>query len=468
MLRATFTALLLGVTLGACAQEYPDQRPAPENRLFVSDAVEAKIAQIAPQLKNPKLRWMFTNCFPNTLDTTVHYDESTGLTFVYTGDIHAMWLRDSGAQVWPYVHLCSGDEHLRKMVGGVIRQQFTLINIDPYANAFNQGPTGEFGDPDDTGLPQDPNVWERKWEIDSHCYPVRLAYHYWKVTGDTSIFDDLWIKTVETILETFVTQQRKDGNGPYYFLRVTDRQLDTKARGGLGHPVKPVGLIASSFRPSDDATQFEFLVPSNFFAASILEKAAEILSEVNGNTALAARCTALAKGVKDALKKYAVIHHPEFGDIYAYEVDGFGNAYCMDDANVPSLLSLTYLIPEMAADPIAVNTRRFVWSESNPYFWRGKAGEGIGGPHTGKEVIWPMSIMMKALTATDDTEIKTCMEQLLRTDAGTGFIHESFNKDNASEFTRPWFAWTNTLFGELVLKLAEGGKLDLLNSITVK
>lgn len=468
MLRATFTALLLGVTLGACAQEYPDQRPAPGNRLFVSDAVEAKIGQIAPQLQNPKLRWMFTNCFPNTLDTTVHYDESTGLTFVYTGDIHAMWLRDSGAQVWPYVDLCSGDEHLRKMVAGVIRQQFTLINIDPYANAFNQGPTGEFGDPDDTGLPQDPNVWERKWEIDSHCYPVRLAYHYWKVTGDTSIFDDLWIKTVETILETFVTQQRKDGNGPYYFLRVTDRQLDTKARGGLGHPVKPVGLIASSFRPSDDATQFEFLVPSNFFAASILEKAAEILSEVNGNTALAARCTALAKEVKNALKKYAVIHHPEFGDIYAYEVDGFGNAYCMDDANVPSLLSLTYLIPEMAADPIAVNTRRFVWSESNPYFWRGKAGEGIGGPHTGKEVIWPMSIMMKALTATDDTEIKTCMEQLLRTDAGTGFIHESFNKDNASEFTRPWFAWTNTLFGELVLKLAEGGKLDLLNSITVK
>ena len=468
MLRATFTALLLGVTLGACAQKYPDQRPAPENRLFVSDAVEAKIAQIAPQLKNPKLRWMFTNCFPNTLDTTVHYDESTGLTFVYTGDIHAMWLRDSGAQVWPYVDLCSGDEHLRKMVAGVIRQQFTLINIDPYANAFNQGPTGEFGDPDDTGLPQDPNVWERKWEIDSHCYPVRLAYHYWKVTGDTSIFDDLWIKTVETILETFVTQQRKDGDGPYYFLRVTDRQLDTKARGGLGHPVKPVGLIASSFRPSDDATQFEFLVPSNFFAASILEKAAEIISEVNGNTALAARCMALAKEVKDALKKYAVIHHPEFGDIYAYEVDGFGNAYCMDDANVPSLLSLTYLVPEMADDPIALNTRRFVWSESNPYFWHGKAGEGIGGPHTGKEVIWPMSIMMKALTATEDSEIKACMEQLLRTDAGTGFIHESFNKDNASEFTRPWFAWTNTLFGELVLKLAEGGKLELLNSITVK
>ena len=468
MLRITATALALCVGLSACAQKYPDQRPAPEKRLFVSEAVEAKIAEVAPQLTNPKLRWMFMNCFPNTLDTTVHYDEATGLTFVYTGDIHAMWLRDSGAQVWPYVDLSRGDEHLRKMVAGVIREQFTLINIDPYANAFNQGPTGDHGDDDDTGTPQDPNVFERKWEIDSHCYPVRLAHHYWKVTGDTSIFDDLWLKTVETILETFTTQQRKDGEGPYYFLRVTDRQLDTKARVGLGHPVKPVGLIASSFRPSDDATQFEFLVPSNFFAVSILRKAAEILSEVNDNAALAGRCTALANEVESALKQYAVVHHPEFGDIYAFEVDGFGNAYCMDDANVPSLLALTYLEPEMASDPIAQNTRRFVWSESNPYFWRGKAGEGIGGPHISKEAIWPMSIMMKAFTATDDAEIKACMEQLLRTDAGTGFIHESFHKDDASDFTRPWFAWQNTLFGELVLKLVADGKLPLLNSITVK
>ena len=356
-------SIVLGLlALSACAQKYPDQRPAPQDRLFVSQAVEETIDQVAPQLTNPKLRWMFRNCFPNTIDTTVHFDEETGLTFVYTGDIHAMWLRDSGAQVWPYVDLCKEDEHLRKMLAGVIRQQFTLINIDPYANAFNQGATGDHGDADETGTPQDPNVWERKWEIDSHCYPVRLAYHYWEVTGDSSIFDDLWIKTVETILETFTTQQRKEGNGPYFFLRVTDRQLDTKARVGLGHPVKPVGLIVSSFRPSDDATQFDFLVPSNFFAVDILRKAATILTEVNHNAALSARCTALANEVEAALKKYAVVKHPEFGEIYAFEVDGFGNSYMMDDANVPSLLSLGYLIPSMASDPIYQNTRRFVWS----------------------------------------------------------------------------------------------------------
>ena len=446
------TIALLLITLSCQAQKYPDQRPAPEDRLFTSPAVEAKIAQTAPLIKNPKLRWMFCNCFPNTLDTTVHYDKETGLTFVYTGDIHAMWLRDSGAQVWPYVELAPQDPELKAMIAGVIKQQFRLINIDPYANAFNQGPTGE-GAKDDTGASQSPWVFERKWEIDSHCYPVRLAHRYWKVTGDTEVFDDQWLKAIENILKTFREQQRKNGDGPYYFLRVTDRQLDTKDRRGWGNPVNPVGLIASSFRPSDDATQFEFLVPSNFFAVDILRKASEILTTVNGKPALAQQCTELADEVEQALKKYAIVRHPEFGDIYAYEVDGFGNAYLMDDANVPSLLSLGYLIPGMADDPIYQNTRNFVWSPYNPYFWRGKAGEGIGGPHIGKEAIWPMSIMMKAFTARDKKEFQECIDQLLATDAGTGFIHESFEKDDATDYTRPWFAWQNTLFGELVLKM---------------
>ncbi|MBO4635325.1 MAG: glycoside hydrolase family 125 protein, partial [Bacteroidales bacterium] len=211
-------------TLSCMAQRYPDQRPAASDRLFTSAAVEQTIATVAPQLKNPKLQWMFRNCFPNTLDTTVHFDSQTGLTFVYTGDIPAMWLRDSGAQVWPYVDLAPQDPELQAMIAGVIKQQFKLICIDPYANAFNHGPTGE-GAKDDTGTPQNPWVFERKWEIDSHCYPVRLAYHYWKVTGDTSIFDEVWLETIGKILNTFKEQQRKDGDGPYYFLRVTDRQL---------------------------------------------------------------------------------------------------------------------------------------------------------------------------------------------------------------------------------------------------
>lgn len=445
---------------------YVCQRPAANDRLFHSEAVEREIKRVKGLLKNPKLAWMFENCFPNTIDTTVHFrkdSEGKNETFVYTGDIHAMWLRDSGAQVWPYVQLAKSDAHLKDMVEGVIRQQLKLINIDPYANAFNDGPTGGEWQSDQTDM--NLNVHERKWEIDSLCYPIRLAYEYWKVTGDASIFDSEWIKAITAILKTFTEQQRKDGVGPYKFLRRTDRQLDTLNNNGLGAPVKPCGLIVSSFRPSDDATQLQYLIPSNFFAVSSLRKAAEILNTVNGETALADQCTALADEVDAALKKYATYNHPEFGTIYAFEVDGFGNYNLMDDSNAPSLLSLPYLSDVDVNDPIYQNTRRFVWSNSNPYFFSGTAGEGIGGPHVGYDMVWPMSIMMKAFTSTDDKEIADCIRMVMDTDNNMGFIHESFHKDDPSNFTREWFAWQNTLFGELILKLVNEGKIDLLNSI---
>ena len=457
------------LAISTYAQEYVSQRPAEEDRLFRSEAVEDKIIEVQGLLTNPRLAWMFSNCFPNTLDTTVHFRENEDGcpdTFVYTGDIHAMWLRDSGAQVWPYVQLANEDEHLREMIAGVITRQFKLINIDPYANAFNDGPTGGEWMSDITKM--DPNVHERKWEIDSHCYPIRLAYQYWKTTGDESIFGEDWLNAIRNTLKTFKEQQRKDGPGPYSFMRKTERQLDTKCCSGYGNPVNPVGLIVSSFRPSDDATTFDFLVPSNFFAVTSLRKAAEILDSVNHEKELAAECRALADEVEKALKKHAIVKHPKYGKIYAFEVDGFGNAYLMDDSNAPSLLSMAYLGDVDADDPIYRNTRRFVWSEDNPYFFKGTAGEGIGGPHIGYDMIWPMSIMMKAFTSDDDAEIKWCIETLMTTDAGTGFMHESFHKDNPEKFTRAWFAWQNTLFGELILELIDEGRLDLLNSIDIK
>ena len=444
----------------------PQRRPAVEDRCFTSEAVEKTIRQTSALLTNPKLHQMFINCYPNTLDTTVHpMEDENGEpdTYVFTGDIPAMWLRDSGAQVWPYVALANEDPALARMIAGVIRRQFKCINIDPYANAFNVEPIGPANTSDTPKA--DPYVFERKWEIDSHCYPIRLAYEYWQQTGDTSVFGKEWLTAIRNILTVLREQQRWNGHGSYTFLRVTDRQLDTKCVVGRGNPVRPCGLIASAFRPSDDATTFEFLIPSNFMAVSSLRKASEILSRVNGETALAEECSALAGEVEQALRDYAVVEHPVFGPVYAYEVDGFGNHFLMDDANVPSLLSLAYLDPEMAKDPIYQNTRNLVWSEYNPYFYRGKAGEGIGGPHIGTENIWPMSIMMRAFTATDDQEILDCILQLMRTDAGTGFIHESFHRDDATDFTREWFAWQNTLFGELILKLIQDGKLELLNSI---
>ena len=448
------------------AKKYECQRPAQKDRLFVSEAVDAKIAEVVKLLENDRLAWMFSNCFPNTLDTTVHpngeYD-----TFVYTGDIHAMWLRDSGAQVWPYLQLINDDPALKKMIAGVILRQFTCITIDPYANAFYKeaDKRGEWATDRTKMLP---GVHERKWEIDSHCYPIRLAYEYWKISGDASIFSDLWIKSMELTLQTFREQQRKNGVGPYTFMRNTTRAFDTVSNDGKGTPVKPVGLIVSSFRPSDDATTLQFLVPSNFFAVTSLRKAAEILTTVNNRKDLADQCLELAAEVETALKKYATYNHPEFGTIYAFEVDGFGNHLLMDDANVPSLLAMPYLGDVDINDPIYQNTRRFVWSESNPYFFRGKVAEGIGGPHIGYDMAWPMSIMMKAFTSQNDEELKWCVETLMKTDAGTGFMHESFHVDDPNKFTRSWFAWQNGLFGELILKIIADGKLDLLNSIKIK
>lgn len=466
MKKILLSLAVASASLSLGATDYTSQRPAKENRLFTSEVIENKIVEVQSQLKNPYLRWMFGNCFSNTLDTTVHFgkDENGNFrTFVYTGDIHAMWLRDSGAQVWPYVRFANEDEHLRQMLEGVIRCQFSLICIDPYANAFNDGPTGDGAVGDITEM--NPNVFERKWEIDSQCYPIRLAYQYWKVTGDDSIFDATWKEAIGKILKVMKEQQRKNGLGSYSFMRETERQLDTKCCMGYGNPVKPVGLIVSSFRPSDDATTFDFLIPSNFFAVTSLRKAAEILETVNKDKKTAKECRALADEVEAAIKKYAVVEHPEFGKIYAFEVDGMGNRFLMDDANVPSLLALPYLGDVSIDDPIWQNTRKFVWSSSNPYFFKGKAGEGIGGPHVGYDMVWPMSIMMKAFTSTDDKEIKWCIETLMKTDAGTGFIHETFHKDNPENFTRSWFAWANTLFGELIVHLIDEGKLDLLNSI---
>ena len=451
----------------AVSTRYASKRPSPEERLFRSNVIEEKIRQVKKLLKHsPYLAWMFENCFPNTLDTTVHYTEDsdgTPDTFVYTGDIHAMWGRDSGAQVWPYLQFANKDKNLKKMIKGVILRQFHNISFDPYANAFNRYPDPNGGwMKDDCGMK--PELHERKYEIDSLCYPLRLAYQYWKVTGDASIFDDLWIDVCQKVLKTFKEQQRKNGRGPYKFLRVTDRQLDTVNNGGWGAPVKPVGLIASVFRPSDDATTLLFLVPSNFMAVTTLKKMADVLTTVNHQPALAKECNDLANEVHNALMKYAIYNHPKYGKIYAYEVDGFGNQLLMDDANVPSLLAMPYLGDFSLDDPIYQNTRRFVWSDDNPYFFKGKAGEGIGGPHIGYDMAWPMSIMMKAFTSTDDKEIKDCIQMLMDTDADTGMIHESFNVNNASDYTRPWFAWQNTLFGELILKLVDEGKVDLLNS----
>ena len=461
MIRRTFirNTSLLGAGLMAskfsfaAAPDFPKVRMASSKRHFKSKAVDAAIKTFHSNVKNPELAWLFENCFPNTLDTTVYYSEKGGApdTYVITGDIDAMWLRDSSAQVWPYLQFVNEDAPLKNLIKGVISHQTKCILKDPYANAFygDETKVGEWKTDKTTMLP---GVHERKWEIDSLCYPIRLAYNYHKKTNDKSPFNENWKKAVQTTLKVFKEQQRKTSTGPYKFQRETTQPTDTLPMAGFGFPVNPVGLICSAFRPSDDATIFPFLIPSNFFAVVSLKQAAELIKIIYNDSELERELLSLANEVDAAIQKYAIVNHPEYGKIYAFEIDGFGSAYLMDDANVPSLLSLPYLDALSANDEIYKNTRKFVLSSNNPYYFKGTAGEGIGGPHVGQDMIWPMSITMRALTSKNDQEIKWCIEILRKSHADTGFMHESFHKDDPLNFTRKWFAWSNTLFGELLWK----------------
>jgi meiotically up-regulated gene 157 (Mug157) protein len=433
------------------AGKWNSNRPGPKLRKFQSKAVEETIKEIKSFLGDTELAWLFENCFPNTLDTTVSYGVKDGRpdTFVITGDINAMWLRDSTAQVWPYVSLTPSDSKLRDLIAGVINRQVKCIHIDPYANAFNDGPGQSEWMNDLTDMK--PELHERKWEIDSICYPVRLAHGYWKATGDTSVFDNSWAEAMRLVITTFRQQQRKEDQGPYRFQRVTAWQTDTVAGGGFGNPVNPVGLIVSIFRPSDDATIWPFLIPSNYFAVKSLRQIAEIAEAVLKDKKLGADAASLADEVEAALIKFARAIHPEHGEIIPYETDGYYNYSFMDDANVPSLLAMPYLGTIGRNDELYLRTRNFVLSKSNPWYFSGKMGHGVGSPHTGTNRVWPIAITMRALTANNDYDIVSSLKMLKNTHAATGFMHESFMKDDPTQFTRKWFAWANTLFGELVL-----------------
>ena len=451
-----------GMLLGTYAlagmekKAFPVVRVPAAKRKFKSKAVEKVIADVKSNIGNKELAWMFENCFPNTLDTTVDFSTANNKpdTYVITGDIDAMWLRDSSAQVWPYLPLCKEDPELKELIKGVINRQVKCILKDPYANAFykDEQKISEWKN-DQTAM--QPGIHERKWEIDSLCYPIRLAHGYWKETGDTSVFDKQWVAAMKLVVKTFKEQQRLDGKGPYSFMRSSPYATDSVPMGGYGYPAKPNGLICSMFRPSDDATVFPYLIPSNMFAMTSLLQLVKMFAATHTEFDQGEVFT-LIKQIQTGLTNGAIVKTSQHGDVYAYEINGYGSYNLMDDANVPSLLSLPYILGDEdkpVDNQILVNTRKYVLSENNPFYFKGKAGEGIGGPHVGMDMIWPISIIMRGLTSTDDQEIKLCLEMLQKSHAGTGFMHESFNKDDASKFSRSWFAWANTLFGEFVWKV---------------
>ncbi len=409
----------------------------------IPDTITEHIKSYSKSLKHrSKLRQMYENCYLSTIKTALR-KQNDGSYFVLTGDIPAMWLRDSTAEVAIYLRAAEHDDEVRNIIKGVISRQLDYILTDPYANAFNESDNGRHGAED---LPEPSGwVWERKYEIDSLCYPLQLVYKYISVTKDYSVIDKKFEATVESIINIWRTEQRHAEKSKYYFIRPNAPMTDTLSHNGHGDPAGYTGMTWSGFRPSDDSCKYGYLVPSNMFAYVVLGYASELL-----DGRLKAECLALAEEIKDGIEKYAVIEHEKYGRMYACETDGMGNYSLFDDANIPSLLSIPYIGYLPADNELYQNTRRFVLSENNPYYYSGTYASGIGSPHTPEGYIWHMALCMQALTSRDNGEIKNIIGMLESTDADTGHMHEGFDKNDPNRFTRPWFCWADSLFAETI------------------
>ncbi|MBL1227158.1 glycoside hydrolase family 125 protein [Enterococcus sp. BWR-S5] len=389
----------------------------------------------------------FNAAFANTLLTTVKR-HSDGTTFLLTGDIPAMWLRDSTAQVRPYLVIAKEDAELADMISGLVKKQFYYINIDPYANAFNEEANGAGHQSDHTEM--NDWIWERKYEIDSLCYPVQLAYLLYKNTGRTDQFNTDFIEGVKKILMVFRTEQ-DHSLSPYRFTRDTTRGEDTLINEGLGAEVVPTGMTWSGFRPSDDACKYGYLVPSNMFAVVILGYLEELFTTVLADSVLAEQAKALKDEIQQGIVQYGMTTNQEGKKIFAYEVDGKGNATVMDDSNVPNLIAAPYLGYISEKDEYYQNTRETLLSKENPYFYEGTFAKGIGSSHTPENYIWPIALAMEGMTTSDKKEKERILNLLTATDAGTHLMHEGFDVNDPNQYTREWFSWANMMFCELVM-----------------
>lgn len=413
--------------------------------------MKLQVKKFAESIPDKRLSEMFVRCFYSTLDTTTERMED-GSTYVFTGDIPAMWLRDSSVQVTGYLEYADTDPEVAAMIKGLLCRQFRCIEIDPYANAFNRTPNGNGHAEEDITDFVSPWVWERKYEIDSLCYPLWLTQKYYEKTQDAGVFDDAFVRVAAIIMDMFEREQYHAEKSDYIHSRPAFPQFPTLTNGGKGNPVGYTGMTWSGYRPSDDVCTYNYLIPSNMFAVVVLKFLAEVFTNHVHQPSLKTKALLLARQIEEGIQKYGVVEHPQYGKIYAFEADGLGSTLLMDDANVPSLLSLPYLGYCSAEDPIYKNTRRFILSRDNPFFYEGKCAKGVGSPHTPDRHVWHIGLAIQLLTSTDRSEKQRLFETLLTTDADTGVMHESFDADNPFRFTREWFAWANTLFALAVKK----------------
>ncbi|KAF2737224.1 hypothetical protein EJ04DRAFT_510563 [Polyplosphaeria fusca] len=465
-------------------------RPSEDCRTFKSQGIEDLITRMESVIKDPDLYRLFSNAYPNSLDTAVKWkgfaanNSEEELTFLITGDINAMWLRDSANQMQSYLPVLNAStdpNSIASLYRGVINLQARYLLTSPYCNSFQPPPESGVPVAENPSASQDnvfpkynnDSVFECKYELDSLAAFLEVSANYYNATGDAAFFGKFqWVSAVEAVLKVaedmMTPTYGSDGEvleSPFTFTRYTSRSTETLANDGLGNPVaNGTGLIRSAFRPSDDSTIFQLFIPANMMFSSYLSSTSEIMNKLNTSNsgALAQKMSSLSKSLHDAVEKYGIVDHPTHGEIYAFEVDGFGSTTIMDDANIPSLLSAPFL-GYPVNDEVYSNTRELVLSATDPYFMRGPVISAIGGPHQGPGMAWPMASIVRILTSDDDDEIVGELRQILASTDGLGLIHESVNSFNASKWTRQWFSWANGLFGQMILDL-EQRKPDLLQT----
>ena len=392
----------------------------------------------------------FNACFADTLTTTVKRHDD-GTTFLLTGDIPAMWLRDSTAQLRPYLALAAEDGDIANLIAGLVRQQFRYIIIDPYANAFNEEPNGASWDKDDQSDFSSPWLWERKYEVDSLCYPIQLAWMLYANTGNTGHFDAEFIAGVKKILDVFETEQHHE-RSPYFFIRDTDIPTESLSNNGKGSPVAYTGMTWSGFRPSDDACTYHYLVPSNMFAAVVMGYLERIFGgEILHDADIAARAGKLRRTITEGIEAHAKTTNRNGETVYAFETAVWDTSISWTTAMCPPdggpLLRGT-----------AHRTIRPIWqpdarcsATENPYYYEGEYLKGIGSPHTPPRYVWPIALSIEAMTS-DSKDFKAhILDRLVATDAGTHLMHEGIDVDDPTKYTREWFSWSNMMFCELVM-----------------
>ncbi|KAJ1325853.1 hypothetical protein MN608_09051 [Microdochium nivale] len=461
--------------LSPFAYQLAYQRPSPECRTFNASAVEATIRRMKGQIFDLDLHRLFENTFPNTLDTCIRWrghaanNTDEELTFIITGDINAMWIRDSANQIAPYkVILASAADDVASVFRGAINLQARYLVTSPYCNAFHPPPESGMNTGGSPGSYRvtpsyDYNVvFTCNFELDDFGGFLQLSHDYYNRTGDADFFGKFqWIYAVQSILQTSREMQAPT-YGPdgewlepvYTFQSQTMSSFGTLGNNGIGQPVNATGMVRSPFRPSDDSATFEHQVPANMMLSRYLASCADIMDKLaRAPAGLADEMRAMAAQIAEAIAQHGVVKAPTGETIYAYEVDGFGSMTLMDDANVPSLLSAPYLGFVARDDPIYQATRRFVLGRKNPWWCAGKVINAVGSPHIRPGAAWPMASIIRIMTSDDDDEIRHVLTEILASTDGLGLIHESVDSNDAHHWTREWFTWANGLFGQMIMDL---------------